>query len=89
VAYFALMISTRGQTVGGMALSVKVVSADGSMPTTEQGFKRSIYHALGVIPCVGGLALLAMTIWGLVTIFTDAQHRTPWDQFGDTLVIDA
>jgi hypothetical protein len=60
------------------------------MPTTEQGFKRAIYHALSIIPCVGGLLLLGITIWGLVTIFTDtAQHRTPWDQFADTLVVDA
>ncbi len=89
VAYFALMISTRGQTLGGMALSVKVISPDGSMPTTEQGFKRAIYHAVSVVPCVGGLLLLGITIWGLVTIFTDPQHRTPWDNWGNTLVVDA
>ncbi|MBM3662632.1 MAG: RDD family protein [Actinobacteria bacterium] len=89
VAYFTFMISSRGQTVGGMVLSIKVVNSSGSTPTTEQGFKRAIYHAVSIIPCVGGLLLLGVTIWGLVTLFTDSQHRTPWDQLGDTLVLDA
>jgi len=46
VTYQALMLSARGQTLGKMALKVKVVSADGSELTTGQAWGREITRAV-------------------------------------------
>lgn len=87
--YFALMIGMRGQTVGAMVLTIKVIGADGATVTQEQGYKRAAYLLLYLIPCLGGLALFVLEIWGLIALFTHERRQTPWDQFADTLVVDA
>jgi len=46
VTYQALMLAARGQTLGKMALKVKVVGADGSELTTGQAWGREIARAL-------------------------------------------
>jgi uncharacterized RDD family membrane protein YckC len=87
--YFALMIGKTGQTLGGMVMKVRVVSVDGSPATQELGFKRAAYHLLQLVPCLGGLALFVLVIWGLIALFTQAQRQTPWDQFAGSLVVAA
>ena len=46
VSYQALMLAARGQTLGKMALKVKVVNADGSPITTGQAWGREITRAV-------------------------------------------
>lgn len=87
--YFALLIGTRGQTLFGMVFSIKVVGTDGSPATMEQGFKRSAWVLLGLIPCLGAIAALGLVIWGLVNLFNDPARQVPWDKLADTVVVDA
>jgi uncharacterized RDD family membrane protein YckC len=46
MAYKALMIQARGQTLGKMAMSIKVVSADGSAVTPGQAWIRAFVESL-------------------------------------------
>jgi uncharacterized RDD family membrane protein YckC len=46
VSYQALMLAARGQTLGKMALKVKVVNVDGSPITTGQAWGREITRAV-------------------------------------------
>ena len=46
VAYEALMLQSRGQTLGKMALKVKVVNADGGDITAGQAWTRAIVRTL-------------------------------------------
>ncbi len=87
--YYALMIGMRGQTIGGIVLSIKVIGSSGAAVTQEQGYKRAAVHLLNIIPCLGPLAFLVLLIWGLIALFTQERRQTPWDQFADTLVVDA
>ena len=88
IGYFALMESNLGQTVGKMLLNLKTVGPDGGKPTMEQAFKRNAWYALGIVPFLGGLAQLALTIYIAVTINNSAT-RTGWhDTFaGGTQVL--
>jgi uncharacterized RDD family membrane protein YckC len=46
IAYQALMLAARGQTLGKMALKVKVVGADGSDLSTGQAWGREVMRAI-------------------------------------------
>ncbi len=84
LAYFAFLESNRGQTLGKMLLKLKVTDQAGNLPPMEQAFKRNAYMLLPIIPILGGLAYLAVTIYIAVTINNDAQTRRGWhDQFAD------
>lgn len=87
--YYSLMIGMRGQTVGGMIVSIKVVDLNGAPVTQEAAWKRQTWGLLGLIPCLGGLAQLALVIWGLVNLWQDPLRQTPWDKFGETVVVEA
>lgn len=87
--YFSLMIGKTGQTLGGMVMKVKVVSTDGTPATPELGFKRSAFLLLQLVPCLGGLALLVLMVWGLIALFTQDRRQTPWDMFADSVVVAA
>lgn len=89
-AYFVYLESTRGQTVGKMALSYKVIGPDGALPSTEVAAKRNAYLLLGIIPFLGGLAQLVLVIVIGVTISSDAFNRGWHDNFaGGTAVVRA
>jgi uncharacterized RDD family membrane protein YckC len=87
--YYALMIGTRGQTVAGMILKIKVVDQNGGPVTQAAAWKRQAWDLLALIPCLGALARLVLVIWGLVNLFNDPMRQTPWDKFGETIVVDA
>lgn len=95
VGYYALMESTRGQTVGKMILRLRVQNLDGQHPTTEQALKRNAYLAIsliGILPLVGafitGLASLTAVLYVAVTINNDPLERRGWhDRFGGTRVV--
>ena len=96
LGYFAYFESTKGQTVGKMALKLKTFGPDGvSLPTMEQSVRRNIWTAfgiIGVIPVlgsiVGGLASLAAVIVIAVNINSDPQRQHFFDKFaGGTKVL--
>ena len=95
LAYFTLMESSRGQTVGKMVLKLETRGPGGGHPTVEQAFKRNAFVAIGVIgviPFLGfisGLLSLAAVIMIAVTISNDAVARHGWhDDFaGGTTVV--
>jgi len=96
VGYFALMESSRGQTVGKMALSLRVQGPDGNRPTLAEAVKRNAWAGLGVLGVVpviggfiGGLLQLAAVIYIAVTINNNVTTRQGWhDQFaGGTRVV--
>jgi len=96
VGYFAFMESSRGQTLGKMALSLHTQGPDGGLPTMEQAIRRNAWAGLGalaIIPVVGGLlgglAELVIVILIAVGINGDPVARQGWhDKFaGGTRVI--
>jgi uncharacterized RDD family membrane protein YckC len=54
VAYEALMLAARGQTVGKKVLGIKVVTADGGPISRGQAWGRALIRQLfGLVPCLG------------------------------------
>lgn len=88
VGYFAGMESSRGQTVGKMAMKLKTEGSDGGNPSLEMAIKRNIWIALNIIPIIGGLAELGAAIYIAVTI-NQSPTNTGWhDTFaGGTRVV--
>jgi uncharacterized RDD family membrane protein YckC len=88
IAYFALMESNMGQTVGKMAMSLRTEGPGGGKPTLEQAVKRNAWYALAIIPFIGGLAQLAIIIYIAVTI-SQSVAKVGWhDTFaGGTRVV--
>jgi uncharacterized RDD family membrane protein YckC len=97
LGYYALLESSRGQTIGKQLVKLKVVGPDGvSNPTMEQAIRRNIWMAfgiLGIVPIVGqligGLAQIAAIILIVVGINGDPISRQHWfDKFaGGTKVL--
>lgn len=88
IGYFALMESTRGQTVGKMVMKLKTQGPDGENPSLEMAIKRNIWLALSIIPIIGGLAQLGAVIYIAVTISQSPTHTGWHDTFaGGTRVI--
>ncbi|MFC4784969.1 RDD family protein [Nocardioides sp. MAHUQ-72] len=96
LAYFGVLESSRGQTVGKMVMKLHVLGPQGGNPTLEQALRRNIWVAfgvLGVIPfiggLVGGLASLVAVILIAVGINGDTVDRQGWhDRFaGGTRVV--
>jgi uncharacterized RDD family membrane protein YckC len=96
LGYFAFMDSTRGQTLGKMALKLQVFGPNGGYPTVEQSIRRNIIYAfqlIAIIPILGslvaGLAALVGVIMIAVGINSDTERRQAWhDRFaGGTYVL--
>jgi uncharacterized RDD family membrane protein YckC len=98
LAYFAILESSRGQTIGKMILKLRTFGPDGvSNPTVEQAVKRNLYAALGVlsiIPFIGWFFLgwaapLAAIIFIAITLNSDQPNHQGWhDKFaGGTRVM--
>jgi uncharacterized RDD family membrane protein YckC len=87
LAYFVWLESAKGQSVGKMALSMRVSGPDGQLPTVEQALRRNAWLLLGIIPILGSLASIAIAIAIAVTISNDPAGRGLHDDFaGGTLV---
>ncbi|MDX1511508.1 MAG: RDD family protein [Nitriliruptorales bacterium] len=90
IGYFAWMDSTRGQTLGKMALKLRVVGPDGGNPSFQQAAMRNAWLALPIIPILGGLVELGIVIWIAVTINSAPDGRGPHDGWaGGTQVVVA
>lgn len=89
-AYFVWLESTRGQTVGKMALGFRVVGPDGATPSTEVAAKRNAWLLVSLIPFLGGIIQLVIAIVIGVTIGSDSFKRGWHDNFaGGTAVVRA
>jgi uncharacterized RDD family membrane protein YckC len=96
LGYFALLESSRGQTVGKMAMKLETRGANGGRPSMEEALKRNAFTAIGiigVIPILGAilspiLSLVAV-IMIAVTISNNTATRQGWhDKFaGGTTVV--
>ena len=96
LGYFALMESSRGQTLGKMVMKLETRGPSGGRPTLEEALKRNAFTAIGIIgiiPIVGWilspiLSLVAV-IMIAVNISQDTVTRQGWhDRFaGGTMVI--
>lgn len=90
LVYYGWFDSNRGQTLGKMAMKLKVVSPNGGNPTFEESVRRNAWLALSIIPFLGGLIQLGIVIWIAVTINSAPDGRGPHDDWaGGTQVVVA
>lgn len=98
LAYFSLMESYTGRTLGKMIMKLEVRGAGGGRPTLAEAVKRNAWTALGIlsiVPLVGWLLgwvlQLAAAVAIAVTISNDTVARQGWhDRFADgTTVVRA
>ena len=75
--YFGLLWSWKGQSVGMMAMHIKVVRRDGRPLSLGRALARSLAWPLSLLPL--GL--------GLVTIFLDGENRALHDYLAGTTVL--
>jgi len=88
IAYATYMESSRGQTVGKMALGLRVIGPNGGNPTQEEAFKRNAFLLFGIIPILGGLIALIVEIVIGVQISNDPNGRGLHDNFANgTMVV--
>lgn len=95
VGYFAVLEARDGQTIGKRLLGVRVVDADGRVPTLGSALRRNAWTGLGVVsvvPVVGGLVGSAATLVAAIAILvgiTRDEHGRGWhDTFaGGTRVV--
>lgn len=94
LAYFAVLESRGGQTVGKMVLKLRVTGPTGGLPTLEQAVRRNVwvaFGAAGVVPVigglVGGLAQLAAVVLIAIAL---ADRRPGWHESfaGGTAVVE-
>ena len=88
MAYFVLMESACGQTVGKMVMKLETQGPDGNRPSLEMAINRNLWNALGIIPVIGGMVQLGAVVSIAITIGQSAT-RTGWhDRFaGGTRVM--
>ena len=88
VAYFVVMESGSGGTVGKKAIGARVVGPAGGNPTPEQALRRNLYLLAGIVPVIGPLASIGLAIAIGVTISNDPAKRGFHDHFaGGTTVV--
>jgi len=89
-AYAVWLEASRGQTVGKMAVGIKVIGADGRVPTTEAAAKRNAWLLLSIVPVLGGLLSFIAAVAIGVTISNDPFKRGTHDNLaGGTAVVRA
>ena len=78
-AYEALMLTAFGQTLGKMAMGIRVVQSDGSKIQPGQAWKRGILRNVLQITQIGGLIDALMIFSG--------NRATLHDRFATTAVV--
>ncbi|MFN8050534.1 MAG: RDD family protein [Acidimicrobiales bacterium] len=92
IAYEVVMLAQRGQTLGKMAVGIKVVRNDGQPLDLASAAKRHspsiALRVLGIIPLIGLLGSLGLVILAIVNIVMVFQSKVSvYDKVGDTTVI--
>ena len=89
LGYFAILESTRGQTVGKMVLGLRTTGPSGGLPTLQQALTRNLWMALSVIsvlPVLGGLIAGVAQLVAVITIAVGINSNTATRQaWNDTL----
>ncbi len=89
IAYHVVMVALKGQTLGAMAVKVKVVRlSDGETPGWGPAILRWLPNAVGLVPYCGSCLSFGLMIWALVNLFNNERRQTPFDLAAKTVVID-
>jgi uncharacterized RDD family membrane protein YckC len=83
--YTVLLTKLKGQTLGKMAVGIKVVhTLDGSLPTWGHAIARwALPAAAALVPSVGGLCWLLIYLW----ILWDPNRQGLHDKVAKTVVV--
>ncbi|MGV9674592.1 RDD family protein [Nocardia sp. NPDC003482] len=88
LAYFVLMESSQGGTLGKKWLGMRVVGPDGGLPDQASSLKRNLWVVAQIVPCIGSLISLGLAIYIAVTISQDPNGQGWHDKFaGGTQVL--
>lgn len=92
-AYRVGMETSRGATLGKMALGMKVVDTDGRNLTAQNSFMRNVWYlvssVVSIVPFIGWLFSLAVYIAVGVTISRDPYKQSYADKWGHAYVVNA
>lgn len=88
LAYFMFLESSQGATLGKRILGMSVVGTGGGTLSPERSFRRNWWLLLGIVPVIGPLASLGVTIYIAVTIAGDERNQGFHDKLADALVLD-
>jgi len=88
--YAVWLEASRGQTVGKMAVGIKVIGPDGRVPATDVAAKRNVWLLFSLVPILGGLLSFIAAVAIGVTINNDPFKRGTHDNFaGGSAVVRA
>ncbi len=76
--YFVVLLAWRGQTVGKMAMDIKVVRSDG----------RPVGLGTAILRLIGYMLSTVLLFVGFLMIAFDGQRRAFHDRLADTLVVE-
>ncbi|MFE3885544.1 RDD family protein [Streptomyces lydicus] len=84
--YEGLMLSSRGQTLGKMAMKIRVAMlANGSIPTAQAGWTRAAVYTLPeIVPCCGFIFWLVNVLW---CTWDQPYHQCLHDKAAKTVVV--
>lgn len=88
LAYFVLLESSQGGTLGKRLLGMTVTATTGGNLSTDAAFKRNWWLLLSVVPIIGPLASLGVTIYIAITISGDERNQGFHDKLADAVVLD-
>lgn len=89
-AYAVWLEASRGQTVGKMAVGIKVIGPDGRVPATDVALRRNAWLLFGLVPIIGGILSFVAAVAIGVTIANDPFKRGTHDNFaGGSAVVRA
>ncbi|WP_169507864.1 RDD family protein [Polyangium aurulentum] len=88
LAYFALLDTLAGATVGKLVLGLRVIGPDGGKPSLRQSVVREAFTLIGSIPFVGPLLAIVVWVWFSMTIRSNPLRQGKHDQLaGGTRVV--
>ncbi len=87
VAYQTVMVAWRGQTVGAMSMSIRVVGVDTNQTPSWQAsaIRALVPQVAGVVPFIGPIVLVVIHGW----MFFDPRRQGLQDKAAGTIVVSA
>jgi uncharacterized RDD family membrane protein YckC len=89
LAYYVGFETSRGATLGKRILRLRVVDAQGVPPGPAAATLRNLWLLLGLVPWVGGPALVATVVAILVGVARAGDRRGAHDRLAGTQVVRA